>query len=502
MTTIVKPDIPGTSLRFIGETIPRILPGFAETVAVPIVADWGPVGSDASGADGKAGGAQLVTSFAEYAALFGDSDTPGRTAVAGAFAGQGLDGTPGAGGVYVYRMGTGSAAPATHNFANTAGSPVANALVLTAKYKGVRGNRISAVIDADPQNPSTGHRLRIRFDGAVVETYTYAKTDIAAIAAAVNARSNYVTAAENATGTALATTAGTSLAAGDDGSTLTSTEWLDALDALEFRPFSIFSPYDLTDSGILASLKSWIDTQVDANRPVVAVVGGAAGETVDTAITRSGTLNDDHFVNLGGGTYHDDLLGKDLSTSQLAPRIAGILAARGEERSLTFAKIAGLHISGSTGVPTDGVKAAIKAGVTVLMRANSPDAELRIAQGVTTYTTSTDASKPLDVFSDPRLVRIMDIFLRNMKEWGDETVIGNVPVNADTRDAVRGEALRLIEDLKTRGLVLTKAGGATEDPFVVVDDPQDPALADAIPFTFGWQFARTANYVIGEGRVR
>jgi hypothetical protein len=106
------------------------------------------------------------------------------------------------------------------------------------------------------------------------------------------------------------------------------------------------------------------------------------------------------------------------------------------------------------------------------------------------------------VFSEPRHVRIMDIFIRGMREWADDVVIGDLPVNADTRATVRGEAGRRIDSLRDRGLILTTVDGAIADPFVNTPVPNDPGLLDAVLFEFGWQFARTANYVIGQGRVR
>lgn len=487
--TLTKPIIPGTILQFTGESIPRIQANVAATVAIPIIHDWGPVGTPV-----------LCESFADFVREFGDSDTPGRTAVAGAFAGQNLQGAGGAGAVLAYRMATGAAADATVQIQNT--TP-ANAIRLTAKYAGVRGNRIGVIVDADP-NVVANDRLRITLDGLTVETYSYAKTDIASLAATINQRSNLVTALSEISGTALAhnAPAGTALAGGNDGSVLTSAEWLAAFDGLEFGEYSIIAPFDLTDSAIQASLLSWVQSQNAADRPVRCVVGGAAGEAVAAALTRSAALADPHIVNFGVGTWHDDLLDKDLSTSQLAPRIAGILANRGEEKSLTYAKIGGLHMVGSTGASTDEIESAIIGGVTVLMRSSAADADVRVAKGVTTFTNAADVAHPLDVFSDPRLVGIMDNYIREMKVWGDDTIIGNAPVNDDTRAAVFGKARSLQNDLVSRGLVLTKAQGASEDPFVTVEPPTDPNLLDAIPYQFGWQFARTANYILGEGKIR
>lgn len=495
-----KPRIPGTKIGWAGEQIARIPPSFADIVAVPLTHDWGPLGSDAPGTDKRQGGPQLVTSFAEWESLFGTGNTAGRTAVAGAFAGQGLDGTGGAGGVLVYRMGTG-ASRASVTLDNTA---AAAAITINARYKGTRGNGLSVVVEDDPAD-NTRDRARILFNGVEQHRVSYPAADINALGAAINALSSpYATAVVNASGTALAATAGTSLTGGTDGSAPNLADHDAALSSVEFKPFSILAPANLTDPTIRAAYVAWVDEQENANRPVLLVIGGAAAE----------------------GTFHDDLLDADLSTAQLAPRFAGILAARGESKALTYAEIAGLTIATTgTGLTdaavrsaainnphvvnigvaaaADELRPAIDAGVTVLMQASMPNAELRVAQGVTTFTSKNVPGRPYDVFSEPRFIRIMDIFERGMKAWGDDIVIGDLPVNDDTRATVYGEAKRRVESLLSRGLILP--GDSARDipePFVNVDPPNDPSLADAVPFTFGWQFARTANYVIGNGTVR
>jgi hypothetical protein len=500
--TLLKPIVPGTVLKFIGEAIPRIPPSAADTVAVPIVHDWGPYGQDSPGTNGREGGPQLCTSFAEFTQIFGDSDTAGRTAVAGAFAGQGLPGAGGAGGVLVYRLAGSAKAKATVTVKNA--TPT-NALTLTGRYYGSRGNKVSYAIDVDPSN-ELRDRFRILYNGAVQETYLYTKADVKSLAEAINSRSQYVVATELVTGVALAHTAGVALTTGADGTTVTNEEHVAMLEALEFEPFAVISPYDVETAELLAAYTSWIQTQEEANRPVILVCGGAAAETLTEAITRSTACSNPHVVNLGVGTYHDDLLDKDLSTAQLAPRIAGILAARGKKSSLTFARISGLHIVGDTGAASDEVATAVQSGVCVLMRASSPEAELQIAKGVTTWTTTTAPALPVSVFGDPRLVRIMDLYVREMKEWGDDVVIGALPVNDDTRGLVRGKARELQSKLLEEGLILpggeTLGGVEVPKPFVTVEPPADPSLLDTIPYQFGWQFAYTTDNILGEGRVR
>lgn len=498
---LLKPVVPSTVLRFVGETIPRVEASAADTVAVPIVHDWGPAGADSAGATGRDGGMQLVQNFQEFTEIFGDSDTPGRTAVAGAFAGQNLPGKPGAGGVLVYRMAGSAKAKATVTINNT--TPAA-ALKLTAKYWGSRANNLTYVIDVDPSNAARD-RLRILYKGAVQETYVYTNTDVKSLAAAINLSSKLVTAEEKITGVRLTATAGTALAGGNDGSTVTATNHLEALSAIEYKPFSILSPFVLETNELLNTYLSWLKLQEESNRPVMLVIGGSSTDTLTEAIARTVSCESAHVVNFGVGVYHDDLLNKDLNTAQLAPRFAGILAARGKKSSITAAEIGGLHVVGNSAPPSDQVRTAVQSGVCVLMHATSPDAELRIAKGVTTKTVST-TGEPLEIFGDPRLVRIMDLYVREMKEWGDKIVIGSLPVNNDTRDLVRGQARKQQSELLAEGLILPGGemlgGVEVPAPFVNVNPPSDPNLLDTVPYEFGWQFARTANAILGEGRVR
>lgn len=489
MAMLAKPVIPQTRITFRGQKTPQIRPSIGATVAIPLTHDWGPLGTELAKPE-------VLGSFAAWTERYGDSDTEGRTAVAGAFAGQGIRGAGGAGGVIPLRIGAG-AVRAQVDLMNTAGVPAA-AVRIRAKWTGIRGNDYSVQIDADPAD-ATRDRLRIRYKGAVVETYTYARANLASLVNAINARDlGNVTATLLVDGTGLALTAGTALAGGTNGAAPTGADHIAAQDALEFQPFTILAPMNLTDSAIQSSYLAWVRLQEEAGRPVMLVVGGAAGESIDTAIARTTALADPHVVNFGVGTYRDDLLAKDLSTAQLAPRIAGILAAKGQDKALTGAEVGGLHIVGATGVSSEAAKLAVQRGVTVLIRTDSEDADLRIAKGVTTFTSESDPNRPRYIFEEPRFIRIMDLFVRRMKRWGDQNVIGNVPVNEDTRDAVRAEGTRLIDELLRDGLILTKADGAQDDPFF-----RTPVTTnDTIPFEFGWQFAQTANYLLGDGTVR
>jgi hypothetical protein len=491
MTTIARPDNPGTYMELVGESTVRPPASVAQTMALPIIHDWGPLGSEE--------GAQLLQTFGSFDGGFGNGETAGRAAVQGGFVGPGIPGEPAAGGVLVYRMATSAAKRASVKIKNTAGSPE-DALILTAVYAGTRGNSISYIVEADPVDEAKA-RLRILFANQTQERYSYAKTDVTALAAAINSRSKLVTAEMKVSGKTLATSAGTALTAGNNGETLTPTEWDDALSALEFEDFSIFAPFDLTDEGITATVFSWILTQAEEQRPVTGVFGGAEDEDLATAIGLVEDIRDPHVIRLAGGLFHDDFLDADVSTSQLAPRIAGVLAGRGEESSLTFAPIAGLKQIGTVSIGVDELATAAEAGLTVFRRASRVDADLIIAKGVTTFTDQTDEHRPYELFSDPRIVRVADLFLRRMKTYGDENIVGPTRVTETTKAAVRQQGNKEIKALVARELIQSGTSEADKPFFNTVDDPGEN-LQDAIVFEFGWKFVRTTNFLIGTGRVR
>lgn len=487
--SFVKPSLPGSAITFVGQAIQRVAPSFADVVALPVTHTWGPTNEPA-----------LLTNFSEWEAIFGTDESEGRQAVLQAFAGSNLPGKGGAGGVFVSRLAGEAAAAAKLVLTNTKAAEAA--LHLEAVFVGTGGDDISVETEADP-NIEGNDLLIVFFKGVEKERYTYAATNVANLAAQITASSTFLKVAEGTvTGTALTLIAATPLAGGNDGTTLTAEDFSNFLASMTFKPFSLIA-YDGTSGSVLAQFNSWQKAQAEAFRPVMFVSGGALEDTVTTASERAASLADPHAVTLGVGQYKDDLLGLTLSTAQLAPRIAGIIAARGQTASLTFADLGGLHAVGST-APTESQLVTLwEKGVTAIRQTEDPETDLIISKGVTTFTSKTTPGKPYEVFSDPRLVRVMDIFIRKMKLWGDKNIVGDTTVTENSRAAVRAHGNKLIEELKDEGLILPEdktAVPAVPAPFIATPLPESTML-DAIPFNFGWQFARTANYIIGNGAV-
>jgi hypothetical protein len=166
----------GSYARFVikrQQTLPKSTKG---VLALPIVHDWGPLKTFVE-----------VTSLAEFVDVFGQGGdvttspityTPGFIAAYNAFKGAGAD-DPGASRLIVYRMGNGAAKQSV-TISNTAGSP-APALRIRGRYEG-DGPDLAYGIALNAQDGTNKHDFIVYIGTTEVERFTYAKTDIAALA--------------------------------------------------------------------------------------------------------------------------------------------------------------------------------------------------------------------------------------------------------------------------------------------------------------------------------
>jgi len=495
-----RPRRPGSYFNFVARPEVRVAPAIGSVVAVPIIHTWGPENSVVQ-----------VGSLGEFDAIYGNYLSAGRNAVQMAFRGEDLDGVLGAGAVMVYRMVASGGAKATRILTNT--TP-ATAITLSGRYKGTKGNDLKVTVQ-DYAADAAKTEL-ILYDGSVeVERYVYADTDINDLGAQINGTgvyagtgSDWVTAVVAISGTALTIVTSVSLTGGNDGSTLVSGDWTTMSTALEVQRFSLFAPYDLTDSSIVASLKLWAVNMNKNGKHFISVFGGALNEDVATAITRSAALNSipsgesqsfgDLFVNLGVGSVEDSLmldassLPTVLSTSQLAPRLAGILAARGEAMSITMARMRGLKMLAG---PTEGdILKGYDGGVVVLARDSDIDAPVHVEKGLTTYISRTNPDKPYKLFSNPKYIRTMHGYETELNDYWARNGIGKLPVNDKTREAVVGRAQQALRAREAAGVI--QPGWTV----VIASNPSDDD--EFVETVTGWAFGRSLEQIFFKTIIR
>ena len=488
-TAFVRPENPAAIVKIIGRASTRPAPSAADTVAIVFTHDWGPLGNEADGL-------KVHGSLSSWEGNFGISETSGQRAVLQAFYGSGVPGEPGAGGVLGLRMAGSSVARATATVNGAGGTP---AVSFPALWNGALGNTLAIIVEDDPQDPDLLDRVRVLRNGSTVERFSYPINDLAALKTAVEARpSNWLRGVEILTDASGPLAQGQyPLTGGNSGTTLTSTDYLNALAQLDFAPISALAFENLTDAAVLASVKAWIIQQAEQMRPIDFVFGGPANEGLDAAIARTAPMRNEHVLSVGIGSWHDDLLGRDLSTAEMAPRIAGISAARGREQAMTLAPLAGISPVGVSAPLTDELAPAWKQGIIAFRRVSFPGADYAINKSVTSWTSNADPDKPVEIFANPRYVRIINLFIRANTAYGEQNYIGRTRVTRETKDGWRTFVETQLTELLESTLVLPDPR-----PFVEIIETDDVDLAEAIPYEFGWKFSRDTNFLLGNGVVR
>lgn len=464
-----RPSRPGAYFNFVAVQATPPPPGLAGIVCIPFTNDWGPSEVPV-----------LLRSFDDYRAVFGDSlNTVGYRDVREAFQGEGLSGFGGAGAVLAYRMSGSAAAKAAHIFTNT--TP-ATALTLTALFEGTRGNALNVTVQAAAG--IAGSQQLLIYDGAtLVESYTYVQTDIANLAAQINAAgsgSDWVSAVANVTGVALTTVTNAALTGGNGGETLLLADWTNMMAAIEIQRFSVLAAEWPIDNPTYTALASWIALKRQNGKMFRTVVGGALNESSATALARAALFNSEGVINIGQGSVQDVNLGV-LSTSQLAPRVAGAVASRGESRGLTYSRFTDLTLLvGATDIE---IAQAFGGGLVVLARDSNLDAPVRIDKGITTYITTTNPAKPYLIYRNPKFVATMDAIQMDLQAWAEANVIGQLQVNGATRAYVRAYINSLMKAREDLGII--QPGWTVQDDNNPAATPQDEFMQFAIGLTFG-----------------
>ena len=478
------PQRAGSYFRWITQEQPSLPAAVGSVVAIPFTHDWGPFETPV-----------LVNSYQEFMEIYGDTVlTPGHLAVRQAFQGEGVSGARGAGAVLCYRMGGSTATKASRILQNTSPAP---AITLSARYEGSRGNTLRFSVQDYAVEPAKSE-LIVKLGTVEVERYRYLDTDITDLALQINQKSDWVTAGAVTSGTALAVVADVAATAGDDGSTLVAGDWTSAMAALEVERFGYLAPFNLTDTAIQTSFKTWTITLNSKGKRFFLVIGGLTDETGTTADLRSVSMNDENILNVGVGSLFDDeyldVNGNPtvLSSSQLAPRIAGIMAQRGEAAGATFAILSGTRMK--VGPTEQEIDRAYDNGTIVLGRNMSN--QVRIERSLTTYSTITNAAKPRSFYSRPRNVRIQHGFEMEMTEWQEGTIIGRFTVHDDTLDALIAEASTRLRNREERRII--RPGWTVRADPVLVPDETDDFMA----LEYGIVTGKSVERVFNSVRVR
>lgn len=458
-----RPQQPGAYFNFSPAPADDLQPSVGGTVLVTGTAPWGPANTPV-----------LVRSVGEATSVLGTDRSDLLDGIKRAMRGRGLPGKGGAPAVLFVRQVGQDGAPSTITLTNTAN---AAALKLTARYDGTRADRFRLTVQHSAD--SSTDEVVVLDGSREVESFvvrTTGDTPIATLAAQINATSGYWTAEVVADGTALKPVTAQQASGGNDGTTYTAAELTTMLGQLEFEPFGVFAPANLTDPAAHALLVGWVRELRERGKRMVLVLGGELDETFTDHRARTLTYDDPDVVSFGTGSIEDeadpaaDGSPAVISTAQGAPRVAGDIAAASNARDIINSRFVGWTIR--NGVTRAQADLATRNGMTVLTRDGHPTAPTRISEGVTSYTSDTE-QRPRLIYSRIKFVRTMHLLeqaVTEQQEYGD--LIGEVGVTGKTPDLILGGIRTILDDLVTAQVIQPgySLGLDTDPPPLPTDD--------------------------------
>lgn len=290
--------------------------------------------------------------------------------------------------VYFYKLAV-SATAAENTFAK-------------AKYKGVRGNDITIVIQANVDDPT-------KFDVHTLLKNVVVDEQIAVTSSAELVGNDFVTFKADAT---LAATAGTPLAGGSNGSAVTGGAHQEALDALEAYGFNTLGCLS-TESAVKSLYVEYAKRLRDQVGAKFQLVGHKLGNT-----DHEGVID---VPNNAIGTG-EEIFGAVYWT-------AGAQAGVAVNKSNTNKKYDGEFTLDMSETKTQSqLTALLKAGKYVFHRVGD---EIRVLEDVNTFTTFT-VDKNED-FSMNQVIRVLDQIAIDTAHLFNTRYLGQVPNDADGR---------------------------------------------------------------------
>lgn len=448
-----KPELPGFYNRFKTIAENRITGGTDGVHGMPVKANWGPIKTVMSVEDEQS----LISTFGAENTAY----KLGRLALLG----QPKE-------LLLYRLVDGSEKVAELTLKDTASTP-ADVIKLQTKYPTTRPFNITTqtnLIDSNQKDLLLfeGTKQLITISGLI--------GTIDEIVSQINSNSEnkYIVATKIKDSTnLLSSIVNKPLIGGSDGTvTITNEEYLNAMTVFEGYDLDAFTLDGISDASLIASAKTWADTQKENGNDFQLFVGGSSDTTLDEANTLSKQLNTENVVNIGDPLYYEGVL---YSPAEVAVYVAAFsigLALKDSacNKSTIFSKMKTKHSKTER-------TAALKAGTLVF---DEKDGSVVIVDDKNTFTEYTDDKG--EVFGYIRAVRF-----RNTVDK-DTTISGNKYVGNTLNDGT-GQ-LSVISALKQYFEIFSLSRIIDVDFTVEIDkDLQASAKDDE----FHWKW--TANYI-------
>lgn len=317
------------------------------------------------------------------------------------------------------------------------------ALTATAKYIGSRGNDITIIITADPDNVGY-YYITTSVDGDIVDSQYIDDLDNLEDNAWVDF---------TGTGTTITTTAGTALTTGANP-TVSATDYADFMTKIEPYMFNVVC-YDGSNATIASALQSFVIRVSDTVGRKCQLV--AAGMT---------TPNSERVINVLNGVKLAD--GTSISAAQATWWVSGAEAGAPYNKSLTFAQYPGA-VEANPKKTTAELETAVSGGYIVFF----DEFELvRVCTDINSLTSFTPDKG--SEFSKNRVMRVVDQICNDIYEQFSRSYIGKLDNNADGRGLMKGWIVGYLNEIQANNGIqnftaadVTVEQGQTLDSVVV-----------------------------------
>lgn len=376
--------------------------------------------------------------------------------------------------VLAFRLVGASSVVCTLTLVDTTGSPV-DVIRLDGKYAGARGNSFEITIAANPNNASRKDVTLVE-SGVILKKWTTrvddAGTDMVTdLVAQINDDTTnfWLTAVKLADGNdTMADIADVSMASGANGSAPVTATYDAMLDILELEEFSVLA-VDTQVTAELAAIETWLATDMrDAGKKVIWVTGSATGDVLSAAQADAQGYNNEGIVYVFPGFKYNNFAGVEVTAqgSKAAARIAGMLAGKDLNESITFASLPRIN-DVETRLTNQNVKDALASGIMPIVWDGS---RLRVERSINTL--STPGTTQSEQFKKVHIIRILDSIQNVLRKAATDQIVGKYLNNTDGHNAVLALFGNFLDGLANRGII---------DPsFVVELDDQNPPVADRL----------------------
>lgn len=358
----------------------------------------------------------------------------------------GTNRTSGASKILIWNLGTTSGVKASGTGAG---------LTATAKYEGVRGNSITVVITADPDNTSsrTIFYVQTLVDGIVVDNQTL-KADASSVTYAGLKNNNWVTftpASESQTVSAASIT----LSSGANGS-LASDAFSNFLTAAELKTWNVlaYGGSDTTTKGAIASFVKRLSN--DEGKKVQACLSDYASADFETTIslnTQKFTLNTGH----------------EMTNDEMVCWYAGASAGANVFESLTYTAHPEAVSVSPVLTQTQQAQAITDGHVSFVDEFGS----IKVLQDINTFRSF--SAKKNKAFSKNRVIRTVFGLCNDVYKTFSTSYIGNTDNNDFGRDLLKAEIVNLMSRYQGNGALQNVSA---DDVVVVKGEDSDAVLIE------------------------